>query len=30
MYAGGFSCFSGISMNGAFALVIYRGSIEVE
>lgn len=30
VWAGLFSCFSAISMNGAIALVIYRGSIEVE
>jgi ATP-binding cassette subfamily B protein len=30
MWAGGFSFFSGVSMNGAIALVIWKGSLEVE
>jgi len=30
LWAGGFSFFSGVSMNGAIALVMYEGSKEVE
>lgn len=30
MWAGGFSFFSGVSMNGAIALVMWEGSREVE
>ena len=30
MWSGGFAFFSAVSMNGAFALVMWKGSLEVE